>query len=147
MPYATLTDITDLYGPNALYVADRDGDGVADAVAVDKALTHASAEIDSYLLVRYTLPLSDVDQKLVQISVDIALYRLALSHDVLSDEHRKRYEDAIAWLKDVAAGRAKLHLPSAPPVLDPDGNPLTGAQPIVAGGPPRLFSRDQTRDL
>jgi phage gp36-like protein len=147
MAYATQSDITDLYGLNALYVADRDGDGVADAAAVDRALASASAEIDSYLLVRYTLPLPDVPQILVQACVDIAVYRLALSHDVLSEEHRRRYEDATAHLKRIARGEAALHLPSAPPVLDPDGNPITGAKPIVAGGPPRLFSRDQTRDL
>jgi phage gp36-like protein len=150
-PYATQEDIAALYGADALFVADRDGNGTPDARAVARALASATDEVNSYLAVRYTLPLPAVPGVLVQAVVDIALYRLALSKDVQSKEHRQRYDDAIARLRDLAAGKAQLVLPVADtssasgaagaPVL-PDG-----PQPIVMGGPERLFSRDRMRGL
>lgn len=148
MAYAILTDITTIYGPNALYVADRDGDGAAETGAVDRALQSASDEIDSYLAVRYQLPLAETPGMLVQACVDIAVYRLAQTADVLSDELRRRYDDTIAFLKRIADGKAALVFTAAtPPVTTPDGQVITGAQPIVAGGPPRLFTRDALRDI
>jgi len=148
MPYAAQTDITTLYGPNALVVADRDGDGVVEGLSVDKALVLASAEIDSYLAVRYRLPLHEVPAVLVQYCVDFAIYRLALSADVLSDEHRRRYEDGLKALKEIAAGRAALVFLTPIPA-DPNTDPsvATGPRPIVAGGPPRIFTRSDMRDL
>jgi phage gp36-like protein len=148
MPYALIADITDLYGTNALYVADRDHDGLVDTVAVDRALASASAEIDSYLVTRYGLPLHETPAILRQHCVDISVYRLALSADVLSEEHRRRYEDAIAHLKLIAAGKAGLAFTTPPPVdPNPDPSAVTGARPIVVAGPPRIFSRDEMRDL
>jgi len=143
MAYATQSDIVELYGPNALYVADRNGDGVADAEAVTRALSSATDEIDSYLAVRYRLPLPAVPGILRQYAVDIALYRLALARDVLSEEHRVRYDDTIAALKRIAKGEAALVLPSDPEAED-DGQ---GPRPIVTGGPERIFSREKMRGL
>lgn len=147
MAYATQADIVELYGQAALHVADHDRDGVADGAAVTRALASASDEIDSHVGVRFTLPLATVPGILRQYCVDIAVYRLALSADVLSVEHRTRYEDAIAALRRIAEGKATLALPADPaPGTGADTLPA-GPQPIVAGGPPRLFSRDQMRDL
>lgn len=146
MPYATQTDIAELYGANALVVADHDRDGVPDTAAVTRALEAATGEIDTYLARRYQLPLAEVPSFLKQLCVDIALYRLALSADVASAEHRARYEDALSHLKAIADGRAALVFTPAPPAEgeEPD---TSGPQPIVAGGPERLFSRDKMRDL
>lgn len=149
MAYATQTDIETIYGADALYVADRDGDGVADAAAVTRALDAAGAEIDTYLAVRYALPLVSIPAMLMQLAVDIALYRLAASHDVLTDEHRVRYEDAIKLLDRIAKGTAGLPV-SADSDGDGDLDDEFGGgrpQPIVATGPERLFSRDKMRGL
>lgn len=146
MPYATQADIEQLYGANALIVADHDRDGVPDADAVTRATVAATGEIDTYLARRYQLPLPEVPAFLTQLCVDIALYRLALAADVASTEHRTRYEDALSHLKAIAAGDGALVFTPVPPAEgeEPD---TSGPQPIVAGGPPRLFSRDQMRDL
>ena len=149
MPYATQADIVSLYGENALFVADRDGDGTVDAQAVERALTSASAEIDTYIAVRYALPLREASPFLQTICVDIAVYRLALSADVLSEEHRKRYEDAQAFLKRVSDGKATLIVTPQP---DANGegsgeSAASGPRPIVVGGPERIFSRAQMRGL
>ena len=71
-----------------------------------RCLASAKEEIDSYLGVRYTLPLPEVPALLKQFSVDLALYRLALGRDVLSEEHRRRYEDSIKHLAKLAEGKA-----------------------------------------
>ena len=150
MSYASQTDIVTLYGANALVVADHDRDGVPDTDAVTRALELASAEIDTYLARRYSLPLPVITTPhLMQLCVDVALYRLALSQDVASTEHRKRYDDAITTLGRIADGRAALVLPVQPPAEGeiPPAPEVTGPQPIVMGGPPRLFSREQMRDL
>jgi phage gp36-like protein len=142
--YATQADIVTLYGANALVVADHNRDGIVDSAAVTRSLTSASDEIDTYLAARYTLPLTEVPGFLKTLAVDIALYRLALSADVLSEEHRKRYEDALGHLKRIAKGEAALVFTATPATGDID---VSGAQPIVSGGPAKLFTRDLTRDL
>lgn len=146
MAYATQSDITALYGTQALVVADHDRDGVPDTVAVSRALDMATGEMDTYIARRYTLPLPTTPMHLVQLCVDIALYRLALSQDVASEEHRRRYEDAIGTLTKIADGRATLVLPATPPE-EGDEPEITGPQPIVTGGPERIFSREKMRDL
>ncbi len=146
MAYATRTDIEDLYGAGALYVADRDGDGVPEDAAIARALDDASSEMDAYLRVLYDTPVSPVPQLLVQLACDIALYRMALAGDVRTEEHRTRYDDALKTLARLSKGDMKL--PPPPPSTDPDAPvPLDGPRVIVAAGPARLFSRDQTRDL
>lgn len=147
MLYATAADITDLYGPDALVVADRNGMGVADAVAVDRAIASASAEIDAYIGTRYALPLPSTPAHLVTICIDIAVYRLALSADVLTDEHRRRYDDARAFLKMVSTGTATLQVIAATEGTETDAAAISGPRPIVAGGPERLFTRETLRDV
>ena len=36
------------------------------------------------------------------------MYRLSPDHSALTDEKRKRYEDAVRWLRDVSKGVASL---------------------------------------
>ncbi|MBR3371175.1 MAG: DUF1320 domain-containing protein [Rhodobacteraceae bacterium] len=144
MAYATPADIADIYGPDALLVADRDGDGMAETAAVARALTAASEEIDSHIGVRYRLPLPAVPGLLRQLAVDIALYRLAATADVQSEIHRTRYEDARATLKRLAEGKAALVLPPEPQA---EPTPDTSPRPIVTGGPDRIFSREKMRGL
>lgn len=107
--YATSQDITDRNGADQLVlIADRDGDGVADAAAVSKALEDASAEIDAYLAVKYTLPLASPPPLLAHLCVDIAVYRLAADAYVATDERRKRFDDALLLLLRLATGEASL---------------------------------------
>lgn len=143
MAYAAQSDITELYGEDALFVADHDRDGVADAGAVARALDAASAEIDSYLAARYDLPLEGSHAVLTQLCVDIALYRMASAADVMTEERRRRYDDAIAALKRLSKGEQSLKL--GPSDIDGDGVE-DGPQPVVISGPERIFSREKLRD-
>ncbi len=148
MAYATQADIEAIYSPDALYVADRDGDGAAEAAAVTRALQSASDEIDSYIGLRYQVPLDPAALPGVirQACVDIALYRLALGADVLSEEHRRRYEDAVTLMRRIGKGEAMLPLPDPAPA--PGETPLPdGVRPIVTGGPDKVWTRAKTRGL
>ena len=147
--YAALADIVALYGQNALVVADHDRDGLPDEAAVARALAAATGEIDTYLAPRYTLPLHEVPAFLTQLAVDIALYRLALAADVATTEHRTRYEDALVHLKKLGEGKAGLVFTTPAPAQPEDEaeDSFARPQPIVHGGPAKIFSRDQMRDL
>lgn len=109
MSYASLQTLVDQYGIGEVTrSADRDADGVADTDVVTRALEHADGIIDSRLAVVYTLPLDVVPDVLVAYAGDIALYRMSLDAGTYTEEKRKRYEDAIKWLDQVAAGKAVL---------------------------------------
>ena len=125
MPYAVLDDIAVIYSDDALYVADRNHDGIIDSSAVDRALEAASIEMDGYLGVRYDLPFKTAPAILKQPCIDIALYRLAQSRDVQSEEHRKRYDDAIRLMDRLAKGTASLNLPPAADGTPPTPSPNT----------------------
>jgi phage gp36-like protein len=145
MAYANETDIIELYGAELLdMVADKTGDGVRDAAAVGRALNDAGSLIDGYLSQRYTLPLSAVPAFLKTICIDIALYRLASNPALLSEDVRRRYDDALKFLRDIAAGKAALGLPDGG-----DGAPseAAGAQIILIESGDRVFSRDKLRSL
>lgn len=144
MPYATTAALTGLTGEDVLSrLADRDGDLEADLPALQTALDRADAEIDAYLAVRYPLPLAEVPPILTQIACDIAIYRLGVDGGRIMDEHRTRYEDAIAFLRRLASGGAALAF-----TPDPDAEEApAGPRPVVTGGPGRLFSREKTRGL
>lgn len=102
MTYATRIDLEDRYGADE--IAQRES--MLPVGAVDRALADADAEIDSYLTGRYALPLSPVPANIGRVASAIARYQLL--GDAVTEVARKHYEDARAWLKDVAAGRAQI---------------------------------------
>lgn len=107
MSYAKPQDLEVAFGQaEILQLSDRDSDGDPDANVLERALATADGEINSYLSVRYAIPLPLVPQIVRDKACDIARYRL--QDDTPTDEARQRYEDAIEWLKSVAAGRALL---------------------------------------
>ncbi|BCS94611.1 hypothetical protein DSLASN_02430 [Desulfoluna limicola] len=134
MAYATQQDMEERYGQDALItIADRNDDGAVDSEVVERALADASAEIDPYLAKRTPLPLTEVPALLVRLCVDIAIYRLTAEADGNTEERRTRYDDAIALLKSIAAGKVSLGLATPPPSVGGG---------VVLSGPSRLFSRD-----
>lgn len=135
MAYATTKDAIDLYG--ALYALSAvTRDASANKNSLDKALEDASSEIDSYLAVLYTVPVSPVTGIMQRFCIDIAIYVASSNAGSVTEEKRKRYEDAIAWLRMVAAG--KIEIPSTTPPEPSAG--ANNAMPEITG-PCRIFSR------
>lgn len=109
MPYASLQTLIDQYGIVAVTLAaDRDGDGVVDVGVIDRGLADADGEIDSYIGTKYKLPINPAPPVLTTYAGAIAFYRISDATGALTEEKRKRYDDALRWLRDVAAGKATL---------------------------------------
>lgn len=83
---------------------------------LEKALTAASGEINSYLATRYSIPISPFPQILKTYCIDIAWYRLAQNN--APEQYATRYSNAIARLKDIEKGQMLL-------VDDTTGLPIT----------------------
>ncbi len=74
--------------------------------SINSAIQDASDIADGYVGVKYPIPLPEVPKNLKIIICDIARYFLWKTE--ASEEARRRYEDAIAFLKRVADGKAIL---------------------------------------
>ena len=114
MAYASVNDmIVQLGEDEVVSLSDRLNSGVVNDVLVTNALASASSEIDSYLATRHQVPLTVVPSMLKTRCVEIAYYLLCRGARVMNDDVRELYNDAVRWLRDVAAGKASLGLPKA----------------------------------
>lgn len=121
MTYAVKADLQKEIGDAELaQLTDRVNGTTIDDSVLNEALARADAEIDSYLATRYVLPFSSVPVRLKGIAMDVTRYYLfdARAPEIVVE----RYKAAVAWLKDVAAGRAAIV--EAAGALIPDGDDL-----------------------
>lgn len=107
MSYITIEAMIERFGTSELVeLTDRDDEGVINERIVNQAIADADAEIDGYIGAVATLPLTTVPATLVRVAADIARYRLY--DEQPTEAVRKRYEDARAYLRDVAGGKAVI---------------------------------------
>ncbi len=141
MAYCTQADIETRIGADDLAaLADHDGDGSPDAGVVDGAIRSAEALIDSYLSLRFAVPVElpggEGPEALTTRAVNLSVYFLRLGRDSVTEDARAQYEDDVAWLGQVVAGRVSLGVEPAPA----EGGAAIGARSEAR---PRLFGRDQ----
>ncbi len=112
MAYCITQDVIDRFGEDELIrltaQANEFGEygSEINQTQLDRALSDASATIDSYLASRYPLPLANVLPILNRFACDIVRYFL---HDVSPlDEVTNRYKDAIRYLEKVSKGDISL---------------------------------------
>lgn len=118
----------------------EDDDPEALQNVVDQAIEDADSTVDGYSSKVYTVPFNPVPAKVKSLSVDISVYNLfskrvdASGGEVLEGV-KKRYDDAIAFLKDVAKGNARI-----------DGAIVPTTNTKTTGGKfssnPRVFSKE-----
>lgn len=127
MPYATQQDLVDRFGSDELIqLTDRGNLGVIDVTVLNSALVDADAEINTYLVSRYALPLAVVSPILTRFAADIARYQL---YDTRASEQvLQRYKDAIAFFKQIATGNASL------------GTDSVSAEIVGQGGDVQMFA-------
>jgi len=105
--YATRADLTRQL--SALRLAAMSG---GDTTIQDECIETAAAEVDTYLSASPTpvyASLPDYGQEIIrQITVQIAVYRLAERVAAVTDRLRESYDTAILRLRDVARGVASL---------------------------------------
>lgn len=115
MPYATQADMIAEFGEReVIALTDRDNLGYVDAPLLEDRLAKATAEIETYLVGRYTVPLSVVSPLITTYCCDIARYRLSGAQVTEVDAVRNRYKDAIRFLEAVRDGKIDLGADVAP---------------------------------
>lgn len=135
MTFASAQDLTDRFGDRELLmVADRDGDGVLDAGVLAAALQDADAEIISFIGQAVAIDPANPPLNLKRLACDIARYRLYGASP--TDDVRKRYDDAVAFLKRVASGDATLDGGATAPA-----QAQTPPKPAAAVPGSRIFRR------
>lgn len=108
MSYVTGIDLRKRVSETKLtQLTDYRADGATDEAIIVAALSYASATIDSYAGGRYTLPLT-VSEQVKDLCITLTIYKLHDGRQTMPDQVRRSYEDAIAFLKDVAKGQASL---------------------------------------
>lgn len=140
MSYADRDALVRRFGEQEISsLEDPDGTGHSSSVISDEALQDASQEVDSYVAVKYTVPLPTVPAPLSRACCDIARFRLY--KDRPTDEVKYRYERAIKWLEQLAAGKVLLTFtPALTPVQEDElTNPAT---PVGLEYPGDVFSDD-----
>lgn len=132
MPYVTSEAFEQAFGQDEL------ADLLARGHDFTKTESGAASLIDGYLASRYTLPLAAVPEMLRAWALDIARFRLW--DDQAPEEVRRRYEDALAQLRDLAAGRISL-----PPAAN--GAPAAQAFDFDGYSAPRVFDDVGLKDF
>lgn len=119
---------------------------VSNLTFVDDAIQDATEEINGHIGGRYPLPLPNVPSNLKRMACDIARYRLYFEKP--TEEVRKRYEDAIAFLKRVADNKAHLQiqLPETNVIVDDEPKNKPSTAPIGTSYTGGVFG-DATLDL
>lgn len=111
--YATQADMEAYFGSAELLIAaDREGSGsLADATVISvitAALLAATEDIDSYLALRYDLPLTSVPGVLMRRCCDIAMHYLSIASASMTEDKETRNKAAVTWLTKVSKGDVTL---------------------------------------
>lgn len=140
MPYAAQTDLVPLRltSTELVELTDDENSGDVNASVVSAALEEASGTVESYCRSRYATPLQASDVVKAR-TLDITVYLLFSRRREINmgETVRQRYEDAIAFLKDVAAGKAQLDQPVS-------ASPQSSMQGPVIGDRPHRFGHHNT---
>ncbi len=137
MSYAVRADLVKRYGEQEIaLLEDPDNEGTNSTSVSRDALKDAEDLANSYISVRYTLPLPSVPAPLARATCDIARY--SLYKDRPPEEVAKRYDQSIKWLEQLAAGKVQLTFDPAltPAQLDEIVSPVT---PVAAIAPGSVF--------
>nr|WP_298099764.1 DUF1320 domain-containing protein [uncultured Shinella sp.] len=143
MPYATQQDLVDRFGSQELIqLTDKINRPAStiDVVPVDRALTDATALIDSYVAKLYRLPLSTVPPILLKYACDIARYYLHGKAAEKDDAVSRGFKEAETWLLNVSKGLVTLEAEGV-------AQPQAGDGSVKAVAPNRVFTRDTLRHL
>ena len=139
--YAVVADLDTRFGEDELssLAPSENAQEAYDSTKLDASLAEASAEMDTFIAVAYSLPLSSTPAYLKTVCCDIARYRLW--DNSATEEVRQRYEDAAAWLKRLAKGEVSLGLASG------EAGSARGSVAVTRSQSDRLFTRNTLKDF
>jgi len=117
MSYITLQDLSDELGEETLAKLSGDPDGeTVDEARIQSVIENATGVFEGYIRSRYSLPVTTtplVKQLVKKIAIFELYERWTTIDEGIYKIRRNAYNDAIAQLKDIAAGRAALDVPAA----------------------------------
>ena len=108
---------------------------------VDEAIEQADAEVDSYLSVRFLVPVSNPPTILNKLSTDIAIYNLYSRGiaDEIPEVRKDRYKNAIKTLEKISTGKISLDVSPLPDPIDQEG----GSESSTPDDTNNIFTRDK----
>jgi phage gp36-like protein len=134
MAYATQSDLVPLRMTvkDLMQLTDDDKTGSINAAIVTAALEEASGRVESYCRMRYVTPLQrSEDVKALTLDITVYLLFSRRRETRLSETVQQRFDQAISFLKDIAAAKASLDQPS------------TALQPQSSLGGPTISEKDR----
>lgn len=135
MTYCTKDDLDKLLPARELLELTTDSGSEPDPAVINECISKADAEIDSYLGLRYQVPFANAPARVQALAVDLAIYHLYSRRSVVPAVREKNYQQALAFLREVAAGKAVL------------GDGVAEVSRLAPGvdlsSTPRLFSRQK----
>ncbi|MDP3181581.1 MAG: DUF1320 domain-containing protein [Desulfobaccales bacterium] len=139
MAYCTQDDILKMISPEELAELTAEFGDTPDPQVVGEAISRGEAEIDAYLGTVYAVPLSPVPPLIKALAVDLAIFHLYLRRSIAPPVRRQKYEAAVAFLKEVAAGQAV--------VAGAGGEPQSSNRETAElNSGQRIFHRDTLKD-
>ena len=139
MAYCTEDDLLNMIPEEDLTDLTVESGDVPDSTVIADAISKAAAEIDSYLGVKYVVPLSPTPDQVKALAVDLAIYHLYSRRSIVPTVRQQKYEDGVAFLQQVAAGQAII--------TGPDGELPTVAKTVTdASSAIRCFTRNTLAD-
>lgn len=139
MAYCSEDDLLKMIPQSELAELTAESGEVPDSLIIAEAISKAEAEIDSYLGVKYVVPLSAPPARVKTLAVDLAIYHLYSRRSVMPPVRQQNYDDAVAFLQQVAAGQIMIVGPQGElPTLTKEVTDSTSAI--------RVFSRNTLAD-
>lgn len=135
MAYSTQDDLLAMIPQAELAALTAESGEVPDSQVVAEAISRADAEIDAACGLRYAVPFSPAPERVKTLSADLAIYHLYSRRSVAPEVWRQKYQDALAFLKQVAAGQATLAGSGGEP-------PAAAREAAEMDSNQRIFSRD-----
>lgn len=144
MAYITHADLTEQISETQLIqLTDDEKLGVVNAERVSRAIASAEGEINGFLATRYRVPLASPAPELVQSwAVTLTVYYLWRRRQRAPEDVRLSYEQTIARLRDVAAGKLTLGIAPAP-----DAATESSQGAVVTNSETSDWSRDKLSDF
>ncbi len=137
MAYCTQADIErHITAAELVKLADHDQDGAADADVVTQAIENASGTIDSYLAVKFIVPVSPVPNEIRRLAMLLAVCEMQTGRRGLSEDHKAICKEAMGELQKIADGKKSVGLLPLP-------TESAGAPGVRFSGQDRVFGRDE----
>jgi phage gp36-like protein len=108
MPYCTQNDLENLIPMAELAELSSENGAIPNALVIAEMIDRVTAEIDSYVSVRYAVPFDSIPVIIKGLALDMVIYHLYSRRSAVPPIRRLKYEESIRFLQDVALGKINI---------------------------------------